>query len=98
MHVVDMTKAANDNSNTWTSIGLQTNLILNRLRSDAQLRELVKCDEQEQKQSDGNAGSGSEEKQQTKEYAEYVETRLRELAMFERRASGFDDRTTRKRK
>jgi len=35
--VVNMSKAANDNSNPWTSIGLQTALILNKLRLATQL-------------------------------------------------------------
>ena len=91
-----MKNACNDNErDPWTSLGLATAMILNKLRCDAQLRELVKFDEQEQKQSDGNAGSGSAEKQQAEEHAKYVETRLRELAAFERRASGNKDRTRR---
>jgi hypothetical protein len=92
-HVEIMARDTHDNDdlNPWTSIGLQTNLILNRLRCDAQIRELMKIDEQKQEQSEGKRQSGAQDNQRADEHAKYVEQRLRDYAAFERRASGKND-------
>lgn len=81
-----MTKAANDNEpNTWRSIGFQTALIVNKLRCDAQIRELSKIDEQKQEQSERDRQRSRKDDKRADDHTKYVEQRLRDYATFERR-------------
>lgn len=80
---------ANDNNETWASIGLQADLIVNRLRNEALIRALLDgTNEQQNVERGGNSDRARTEKQKDADEREYVEKRLRDLAAFERRASG----------
>lgn len=74
--------------NPWRSIGLQAALIVNRLRCQAQL---TKFNKETEKDSSGNADGEQRRKEDPKADRTYVDTRLRELAAFERRAGGRKD-------
>jgi hypothetical protein len=75
----------NDNFDPWSSLGLATAMILNRLRNQRVLLELAD-DKHEKSQRD--TGGGSAEKEKEEANREYVDQRLRELAAFEDRARG----------
>lgn len=69
------------NAVAFNSIGFHAALILNRLRSQAQLT----SDKEEQVDSKRDAARERTKKDDTDRHIEYVEKRLRELAAFERR-------------
>lgn len=81
-----MMKANNDNEpNPWSSIGLQAAMIVNKLRCQSQLMDSdKKQDEERGAQSD----AGHDDKADTANNREYVETRLREIAAWERKVHG----------
>jgi hypothetical protein len=83
--MLNMAKVLNDNLNPWTSIGLQTNLILNRLRNAQALRELANSDKQNDEETGSDADRSSKSEKDTKTDLEYVEHRLREIAAWEKR-------------
>jgi hypothetical protein len=70
----------------FTQIGLTAALILNRLRNQAQL---TKQDHpQENEEGAANNKNPAGEQEQPDEHRRYVEQRLRELAIWERRLKG----------
>jgi len=75
----------NDNEKTYSSIGFQTLRILNRLASDRALRELAN---EKREDSDGDAARARTDEDREAYQRAYVEQRLRELALWERRISG----------
>lgn len=86
MHVVGMKEASNDNEEfPFVSIGLASALILNKLRLATQLGSA--SDNVVGSDSGSNERAG-EAKQDRGADSEYVRQRLRELAAFEKRASG----------
>jgi hypothetical protein len=84
-------KGNNDNLDPWTSIGLQTNLILNRLRCQTQLRELTSEEKKGEKPSE-NHDPGDNDQRRDAEHEKYVVARLREIRAFEDRARGIKKR------
>ena len=74
----------NDNEKTYSSIGFQTLRILNRLASDRALRDLAK----EKEEAGGDAARRRADEEREADQKAYVEQRLRELAIWERRISG----------
>jgi hypothetical protein len=81
-----MKKADNDNTDTWCSIGLQTALIVNKLRLAAQLTE--KQHPTENQERPANDGDAKHPEKHPDDEAKYIEHRLRELAAWERRIGG----------
>jgi hypothetical protein len=81
-----MRHADNDNTNPWSSIGLQAALIVNKLRVQAQLTEKQNPSQGEQRPANDEKGNAAEKRPAA--HSEYVDQRLREIAAFERRASG----------
>ena len=77
-----MKDADRDETLTFTQLGLQTALIINRIRNAQTLLELAK---EEQKQSDRDTARGRTEKENSERHREYVDRRLKDLAAFERR-------------
>ena len=82
-----MKDAHNDHNDTWISIGLQANLILNKLRCQAQLTELELAADQKE-QSDRDTARGRTEKENSERHREYVDRRLADLRAFEDRMRG----------
>ncbi len=92
--MVKDTHGNNDNEpNPWSSIGLQAMLIVNKLRVQAQLREEPKL---EDVGDNSDRGGGRADEERERAHREYVESRLRETAAFERRARGIQDGAVRK--
>lgn len=75
----------NDDFDPWSPIGLAAAMILNRLRNKRALLELA---EEQKEQSDRDTARSGAEKENAERHREYVDTRLRELAAFERRSDG----------
>lgn len=73
----------NDNFDPWTSLGLATAMVLNRLHCQAQLLELETDSPDKGVESD-NPKSDSPDETKKEVHRRFVETRLRELAAFER--------------
>jgi hypothetical protein len=76
-----------DNFDPWSSLGLQTAMILNRLQIKARLLELQtetpkKGVDNDKPETDRTTGDDKEEQRR------FVEMRLRELADFERPGKG----------
>ena len=87
------TRYANDNEpNSWSSIGWQAAMIVNRLRCQAHLLEL-QTDKQKDENAPDNRERGDRREKNSDSHEKYVDQRLRELAAFERRISGRKDRT-----
>ena len=81
-----MTKAANDNEPlTFSKLGLQAALIINRLRNQ---RSLLEFADEKHEQSDRDTTGGRTEKENAERHREAVDQRLRDFAAFERRAGG----------
>lgn len=72
----------NDNFNPWQSIGWQANLILNKLRIRLRL------DEEKNEQPESKPDTNAADKEREEHQRRYIEQRLRELAIWERRVSG----------
>jgi hypothetical protein len=86
-----MKNGTHDNENeplTFTQLGLQTALIINRIRNAQTLLELAKDQE---KQSDRETARGGTEKENAERHREAVDSRLKDLAAFERRVGGKKD-------
>jgi len=76
----------NDDFDPWTSLGLATAMVLNRLRCQAQLLEL-QTDEPKPGIENDKPKSDRSQKADSEAHRRFVERRLQELAMFERRAN-----------
>jgi len=74
-----MTKGANDYADTWQPLSLATGRLLG-------------IHEKQNEGSEGNADAGNADEQRAKDQRRYVDQRLREMAEFERRASGIQKR------
>lgn len=70
----------------FTSIGETALIILNRLQCELRIRELK--DEQADADRAAENQADEEDKRKAEEHRRFVEQRIRELAAFERRASG----------
>jgi hypothetical protein len=81
-------KGNNDNLDPWTSIGLQTNLILNRLRNEQAIRDLVSSEEKKEEPSGEDSKPSNQDERRDTEHEEYVATRCREIRAWEKRARG----------
>jgi hypothetical protein len=71
-------------------IGTHVNLILNKMRCDARIREL-NCDEQKPDEA-AKDQSDTNKEHESEAHREFVSRRLADLAAFERRANGIKDR------
>lgn len=92
--MTEAVKPANDNFDPFSAIGLQAALIVNKLRLQAQLLSI------DEKQDEGGASNGEtsdSEKKRGPDYGDAVAHGLKRIAAFERRASGIDNRSARKR-
>lgn len=84
--LLNMTKAANDNFDPWTSLGLATAMALNKLRCDAQIRELAsEPNEADKKQRQPEkSDDGADKAHHEKESAD-LERRVRDILAMENR-------------
>ena len=84
-----MKKPANDNEpNPWSTIGWQAALIVNRLRCQAQILELMNSDEKKDKGSSSEPDPSNANKQRPEDDRRYIEQRLREIRAWEKRQKG----------
>lgn len=83
---MEKTVLTQDNErDSFSAIGLAALLIVNRLKNDAQLRATANDEDCSNPDSHQRTGEAKEERGAD---SEYVRQRLRELAAFEKRASG----------
>jgi hypothetical protein len=79
--------ANNDDFDPWTSIGLQTAMLLNRLRIQAQLLEL-QTDEKQNEQSGSDPNAGNADEQRAEDQRRYVDQPLQKIPAFELKRKG----------
>jgi hypothetical protein len=95
MHAVNMTKDKLTQDNeplTFIQLGLAAALMVNRMRNDLALRELVNSDEKPNEESKGDRNTPETDEQREADKRRYVEQRLRETLAFEDRARGLKKR------
>lgn len=74
----------NDNE-TYTLLGFQTLLILNRLCNNFAVLDLVRCVEEQDAERDNSPKASDDKECKRKDHREAVNERLRQFAAFEKR-------------
>jgi hypothetical protein len=77
----------NDNENSWSTIGWQAALIVNRLRCQAQILELT-SEEKKEEPRDENPKPGDKDERGDTEQEKYIVARIREITAWEKRQKG----------
>jgi hypothetical protein len=84
-----MKKEANDNDLlTFNQIGLAAALVINRIRNEQTLRELMQVDEKKKEDAGRDSDFGKTDEQRTEDERRYIEQRLREIRAWEKRQKG----------